>query len=287
MRIIKTLTWGALLLSSGACNRGDDGEAPDDSKTEGDADADADADSDTDADSDSDSDSDTDSDTDADPEVVPQTLSVAILAGYDGFGFADWSDDEGVIYPPTATFTFETKNLTTGQNGSCAVVATLPGVDWTSWDTKAWSSFETPLAVTSSDCETFSPGDWGADGDPADEIGALVLGLSLGPLDPDAAAVYAPIYEATTGLLWEQDGVSEHFGSRLGLRALDAASDFVVSAPVVSVAWEASATMEIALDRDGLVVPYTAMDKATEVPSPAVLRAQTYPTLDPASVLLR
>ena len=283
MRIIKTLTWGALLLSIGACGRDSDG--PDDS--EGDADTDADADSDTDADSDSDADSDTDSDTDADPERVPQSVSVTVLTGYDGFDLATWSDDEGGLYPPTATFTFETKDSVSGANETCTVVTTLTGIDWTSWDLNAWTSFESPLAVQSSDCETFGVADWGEGGKPDEEIAALVLGLSFGPIDAGAAAAYAPVYEETTGLLWSQDGVAQHFGSRLGLRALDSSGAFERSEPVVSVAWEASSGMEIALDRDGLVVPYTGMDQATEVPAPSVLRAQTFPAVDPSWVLLR
>ena len=281
MRIIKTLTWGALLLCSGACNNGDDGS--DDSEVE----ADTDADSDTDTDTDSDSDSDTDSDTDADPEILPQTLSVVVITGYDGFGLADWSYFEGAPYPPTATFTFETKDLSSGASGSCMVVASLTAIDSTGWDGDAWASFESPLEVVSSDCVTFSPADWGEDGKPDEEIGALVLGLSLGPIDAAAAAAYGPVFEETTGLVWAQEGVSRYFGSRIGLRALDSAGPFERSEPVATVAWEASSGLEVALDRKGEVVPYTGMNKATEVPSPAVLKAQTYPALDPGLVLLR
>ncbi|MEY3214575.1 MAG: hypothetical protein RIT28_5056 [Pseudomonadota bacterium] len=285
MRIIMTLTWGALLLSIGACHRGDDGETPDDS--EGDADADSDADSDTDSDSDSDSDSDTDSDTDADPERVPQSLTVTVTTGYDGFDLAPWTDASGLEQVIGASFFFETTDTTTGANESCTVLTALTGIDWTSWDQDAWTSFESPLEVLSSDCALFSAADWGEDREPDDEIAALVLGLSLGPIDEAAATAYAPVFEETTGLVWEQEGVSQHFGSRLGLRALDASGAFESPDPVVSVAWEASSSMEIALDRKGLVVPYTGMNKATEVPSPAVLRAQTYPALDPTRVLLR
>jgi hypothetical protein len=285
MRIIMTLTWGALLLSIGACNRDDDGATPDDS--EGDADADSDADTDTDADADSDSDTDTDSDTDADPEVAPQSLSVVVITGYDGFGLQDWSYFEGSPSPPMATFTFVTKDSLSGADGSCMVVASLTAVESTSWDTDSWASFESPLKVLSSDCVTFSPADWGEDGKPDEEIAALVLGLSLGPIEDAAAAAYGPEFEETTGLVWAQEGVSQYFGSRLGLRALDSSGAFERTEPVVSVAWEASSAMEIALDRDGLVVPYTSMNKATEVPAPAVLKAQTYPVLDPTAVLLR
>ena len=285
MRIITTLTWGALLLSIGACDRGDDGETPDDS--EGDADADSDADSDTDADSDSDSDSDTDSDTDADPEVAPQSLSVVVITGYDGFGLAYWSYYQGTSSPPMATFTFETKDRSTGADGSCMVVASLSSIEATSWDNDAWASFESALSVLSSDCVTFSPEDWGEGGTPDDEIAALVLGLSFGPIDPDAATAYGPVFEETTGLVWSQEGVSQSFGSRLGLRASASSGAFELTAPVVSVAWEASSELEIALDRKGFVVPYTSMNKATELPSPSVLKAQTYPAVDPTLVLLR
>lgn len=285
MRIIKTLSWGALLLTIGACRGGEGDEPTDDSQVEGDADADADAD--TDSDSDADSDSDTDSDTDADPELVPQSLSVNVLTGYDGFDLAPWTDGEGVEYPISATFTFTTKDRKSGLSGSCAVETNLTAIDWTDWDLNAWSSFESPLEIVSSDCAAFITEDWGQDGVPDDELAALVLGLSLGPLDPGAADAYGPVFEENTGLEWSQDGVSQHFGSRVGLRAADASGAFEQSAPVVTVAWEAGASLEIALDRDGLVVPYTGMDKATEVPSPSILNAQTYPTVDPAVVLMR
>ena len=286
MRIIKTLTWGALLLSIGACaGRDGDGDRTDDSG--GDSETEGDTDTDADSDSDSDSDSDTDSDTDADPERVPQTLTVVFLSGYDGFDLARWTDTGGYEQPIAAAFAFETKDRTSGANESCIVVTSLSAIDWTSWDAEAWVSFESPLTVVSSDCEHFSSADWGEEGRPDEEIGALVLGVSLGPLDPSAAEAYAPVFEETTGLTWAQEGISRHFGSRVGLRKLDSSSGFEVSAPVVSVAWEASDTLEIAVDRKGDVVPYNGMNKATEVPSPAVLKAQTYPVLDPTLVLLR